>query len=104
MSQNHIGNINCVELKTVAPPFANNADFFPGMQQKWGLSFLINTAQTPQGRSTGSLAWAGLANTFFWIDRTKRVTGVFLTQILPFFDHKAIELFRDYEMAVYKSL
>ncbi len=104
MSQNHIGDIDCVELKTVAPPFSNNADFFPGMQQKWGLSFLINTAQTPQGRSTGSLAWAGLANTFFWIDPTKRVTGVFLTQILPFFDHKAITLFRDYEAAVYKSL
>jgi len=104
MSQNHIGNIDCVELKTVAPQFSNNADFFPGMRQKWGLSFLINTTPTPQGRSTGSLAWAGIANTFFWIDPAKRVTGVCLTQILPFFDHKAITLFRDYEAAVYKSL
>jgi CubicO group peptidase (beta-lactamase class C family) len=104
MSQNHIGDLDCVALKTVAPQLSNDADFFPGMQQKWGLSFLINTAQTPQGRSPGSLAWAGLANTFFWIDPMKRVTGVFLTQILPFFDHKAITLFRDYEAAVYKSL
>ena len=104
MSQNHIGDLDCVELQTVAPRRSNNANFFPGMSQKWGLSFLINTTLTPQGRSAGSLAWAGLANTFFWIDPTQRVTGVFLTQILPFFDHKAIALFRAYEAAVYRSL
>jgi CubicO group peptidase (beta-lactamase class C family) len=74
------------------------------MAQKWGLSFLINTMPTPQGRSAGSLAWAGLANTFFWIDPTQRVTGVSLTQILPFFDPKALALFRAYEAAVYRSL
>ena len=86
MAQNHIGDLDCVELQTAMPELTHNANFFPGMQQKWGLGFLINTAQTPQGRSPGSLAWAGLANTFFWIDPTQRVTGVFLTQILPFFD------------------
>jgi methyl acetate hydrolase len=104
MSQNHIGDLDCVELQTAAPSLSHNANFFPGIPQKWGLSFLINTARTPPGRSPGSLAWAGLANTFFWIDPTQRVTGVFLTQILPFFDPKAITLFRDYEAAVYQSL
>jgi methyl acetate hydrolase len=104
MAQNHIGDLHCGELRSIVPALAHTANFFPGMPQKWGLSFLINTAQTPQGRSPGSLAWAGLANTFFWIDPTKRVTGVFLTQLLPFFDPKAITLFRAYEVEVYKSL
>ena len=104
MAQNHMGDIDCVELRTIAPSFSNSANFFPGMSQKWGLSFLINTAPTPQGRSAGSLAWAGLANTYYWVDPVKRVTGVFLTQILPFFDPKAITLFRDYETALYKAL
>jgi methyl acetate hydrolase len=104
MAQNHIGDLDCVELQSAVPALFHNANFFPGMPQKWGLSFLINTAQTPQGRSPGSLAWAGLANTFFWIDLTKRVTGVFLTQILPFFDPKVITLFCAYETAVYKAL
>jgi CubicO group peptidase (beta-lactamase class C family) len=104
MSQNHIGDLDCVELQTIVPSLSHNANFFPGMPQKWGLSFLINTAQTPQGRSPGSLAWAGLANTFFWIDPTRRVTGVFCTQILPFFDPQAIALFRAYEAAVYDAL
>jgi methyl acetate hydrolase len=104
MSQNHIGDLNVTQLKTAAPSASNNANFWPGMACKWGLSFLINPERTPQGRSAGSLAWAGLANTFFWIDPIKRVTGVYLTQILPFFDHTAIGLFRDYETAVYQSL
>jgi CubicO group peptidase (beta-lactamase class C family) len=38
----------------------------------------------PGGRSAGSVAWAGLANTYFWIDPKKNVAGVYLTQILPF--------------------
>jgi CubicO group peptidase (beta-lactamase class C family) len=104
MAQNHIGDLHCGELRSIVPALAHTANFFPGMPQKWGLSFLINTAQTPQGRSPGSLAWSGLANTFFWIDPTKRVTGVFMTQQLPFFDPKAIALFRAYEAAVYQAL
>ncbi|MGE0822635.1 MAG: serine hydrolase domain-containing protein [Candidatus Binatia bacterium] len=104
MSQNQMGDIDCVAMKTVAPNLTNDADFFPGMKQKWGLSFLINTERTPQGRSPGSLAWAGLCNTYQWIDPTKRLTGIFLTQIFPFFDDKAIKLFRDFETAVNQVL
>jgi len=104
MSQNQMGDIDVGVLKTAAPPLSNDVALFPGMKLKWGLSFLINTALTPQGRSAGSLAWAGLANTFFWIDPVKRVTGVFLTQVLPFFDQKTIELAGNFEAAVYKSL
>jgi methyl acetate hydrolase len=104
MAQNHIGDLPCGELRSVLSALAHTANVFPGMPQQWGLSFLINTAETPQGRSLGSLAWAGLANTFFWIDPTKRVTGVFLTQLLPFFEPQAIALFRAYEAAVYQAL
>ncbi len=78
--------------------------FYRKDTQKWGLSFLINTELTPECRSPGSLAWAGLANTYLWIDPVKRVTGVFLTQILPFFDLKVANAFRDFEAAVYRTL
>jgi hypothetical protein len=62
---------------TSAVAFAtNDVDLYPDIVKKWGLSFLINTAKTPQGRSPGSLAWAGLANTYFWIDPARDVTGV----------------------------
>jgi CubicO group peptidase (beta-lactamase class C family) len=74
------------------------------MTKKWGLSFLINTQPLPTGRSANSLAWAGLANTYFWIDRTKRVCGVFLSQLLPFYDGAAIDLLGKFETEVYRGI
>ena len=100
MSANAIGDLVCRPLKTVAPPVSNDVDFIAGM--KWGLSFLINPEPLPTGRSAGSLAWAGLANSYFWIDPVRRVSGVYATQLLPFFDAKAVRLFQDFEAAVYR--
>ena len=100
MSANAIGDLVCRPLKTVAPPVSNDVDFIAGM--KWGLSFLINPEPLPTGRSAGSLAWAGLANSYFWIDPVRRVSGVYATQLLPFFDAMAVRLFQDFEAAVYR--
>jgi CubicO group peptidase (beta-lactamase class C family) len=104
MSHNHIGALSVGTLKTVQPELSNDANLFPGMVQKWGLSFLINTTPSPNGRSAGSLAWAGLGNTYFWIDPTRRVCGIILTQILPFADTKVLELFAQLERGVYAAL
>jgi CubicO group peptidase (beta-lactamase class C family) len=104
MSRNHIGPLEVGVFKTVAPPLSHDVELFPGMSKKWGLSFLINTAQAPTGRSAGSLAWAGLANTYFWIDRSKRVCGVFLSQVFPFYDPVTIDLFVTFETEVYGAL
>jgi methyl acetate hydrolase len=104
MAQNHIGAIEVGVLKTAMPGLSNDVELFPGMSKKWGLSFLINTQQAPTGRAAGSLAWAGLANTYFWIDRTRRVAGVFLSQVLPFYDTTAIDLFGKFEAEVYRAL
>ena len=103
MAQNHIGPLEIGVLKTAIPSLSNDVELFPGMSKKWGLSFLINTRQAPTGRSAGSLAWAGLANTYFWIDRTKRIAGVFLSQVLPFYDYTAIDLFGKFETEVYRT-
>ena len=86
MGQNHIGDLTMGKMTTVAPVYTNDVDLYPDIVKKWGLSFLINTAKTPEGRSAGSLAWAGLANTYFWIDPARNVAGVILMQLLPFAD------------------
>ena len=104
MSRNAMGNTKVVMLKTAIPPLTNDAEFFPGMPKNWGLSFMINEQTAPTGRSAGSLAWAGLANSYFWIDRKKGVGGVYLTQVLPFADEKALPLFYAFEKSVYQSL
>jgi CubicO group peptidase (beta-lactamase class C family) len=104
MAQNHIGPLEIGVMRTAIPPLSHDVELFPGMSKKWGLSFLINTQPVPGGRSAGSLAWAGLANTYFWIDRTRRVSGVFLSQVLPFYDPTTIDLFGKFEQEVYRAL
>jgi len=104
MGQNHIGDLNMTKMISALPEFTNDVDLYPDMAKKWGLSFLINTAKTPEGRSPGSLAWAGLANTYFWIDPARDVTGVILMQVLPFADNKCLEAFAGFERGVYAGL
>ncbi|MGA3399092.1 MAG: serine hydrolase domain-containing protein [Acetobacteraceae bacterium] len=101
MAQNHMGDLDVLPLTTFKPAFSNDAEFFPGMSKKWGLSFLINTEDAPTGRSAGSLAWAGINNTYFWLDLKKRVAGVLMTQILPFADPTVLGLLDRFEAAVY---
>ena len=104
MSKNNIGNLTAGVLKTAAPDLSNDVDVFPGMAAKWGLSFLINPEKGPAGRSAGSLTWAGLANTYFWLDPVKRVAGVILTQVLPFADAKVLSLYGHFESGIYQVL
>ena len=104
MGQNHIGELNMGKLTSAVAFATNDVDLYPDMAKKWGLSFLINTAKTPEGRSPGSLAWAGLANTYYWIDPARDVAGVILMQLLPFADGKCLEAFAGFERGVYAGL
>lgn len=101
MATNAMGDSTVAMLTTIAPTVSNDAEFFPGVAKQWGLSFMINNAEAPTGRSPGSLSWAGLPNTYYWIDRKKRLGGVYMTQILPFADVKSLPLFYAFESAVY---
>ncbi len=103
MARNQIGDLTVGLLKTAIPASSNDAEFFPGMVKKWGLGYMITTEEAPTGRSAGSVAWAGLANTYYWLDPVKRVTGVILTQLLPFVDPAALGLFERFERAIYAS-
>jgi methyl acetate hydrolase len=104
MSQNHIGDLSMTKMTSAVAFATNDVDLYPGIDKKWGLSFMINAAQTPEGRSAGSLAWAGLANTYYWIDPVRDVAGVILMQVLPFADRKCLEAFAGFERGVYAGL
>jgi methyl acetate hydrolase len=103
MAMNQIGDLTVDVLKTAIPSRSNDAEFFPGMVKKWGLGYMISTEAAPTGRSAGSLAWAGLGNTYYWLDPNRRLAGVILTQILPFADPTVLELFERFESAIYAS-
>lgn len=104
MTENAMGDLNVRPLKTAMPAYSHDAEFFPGMVKKWSLGFMISTAPAPGGRNAGSLAWAGLGNTFFWIDPARGVAGIILMQLLPFCDPKALALFDKFERALYSGL
>jgi CubicO group peptidase (beta-lactamase class C family) len=104
MAQNNMGDLVVTKMVSAAAIYTNDVDLYPGMVKKWGLSFMINTALTPEGRSPGSLAWAGLANTYFWIDPARDVAGVILMQLLPFADADCLEAFAAFESGIYAGL
>ncbi|MGH7066786.1 MAG: serine hydrolase domain-containing protein [Acetobacteraceae bacterium] len=103
MVQNQMGPLNVIGMKTSAPAATNDAEFFPGMVKKWGFGFMISTEAVPDRRAAESLTWAGLGNTYFWIDPVSRVAGVILTQILPFADANVLDLYGAFEMEVYRQ-
>jgi methyl acetate hydrolase len=104
MSENAIGELVVRRLETAVPAYSNDAEFFPGMLKKWSLGFMISTEAVPGGRGPGSLAWAGLGNTYFWIDPANGIAGVILMQLIPAVDRKALALLDGFEKAVYAAL
>ena len=104
MGQNQIGAIEAGILKTTAPASSTDVDFFPGASLKWGLATMINMQPGPNGRSAGTLTWAGLFNTHYWIDPARHVAAVIMTQILPFGDPPAKRRYGQFERAIYDSL
>ena len=104
MGKNQIGDLNAGVAKTAMPQRSNDFDFFPGIPCKWGLGYMINTEPGPNGRSAGSVTWAGIYNTYYWLDPQKHVAGVILTQILPFADDRAVRLYGEFERGIYDAL
>ena len=104
MNRNHIGDLQAGILKTQQPERSCDVDFFPGMPVRWGLAYMINTLPGPNGRSAGSLTWAGIFNSYYWLDPTRRIAGTILTQILPFADPLAVALYGRFEHGVYAMI
>ena len=102
--KNGLDNLKIKALPCVSPSLSHTAEFFPNMPKSWALSFMINEEDAPTGRPAGSLAWAGLANLFYWIDRKNGVGGFWATQILPFIDPVSTNGYLDFETAAYRHL
>ena len=104
MATNHIGEGSAGKMKTCIPEQSADVEFHPGATDGFGLGFLINEQAYPGGRSAGSLAWAGLKNTFYWIDPRRGICAVIMMQYLPFADPAAMNALDIFERAVYSDL
>lgn len=102
--RNGLGELKVKGLPGVIPSLSNHAEFFPGLSKSWALTFMVNDEDAPTGRPAGSLAWAGLGNLYYWIDRRNGIAGFWATQILPFVDTTSVQGYYDLETAVYRSL
>ena len=102
MTRNQIGSLSLSALKTVDPRLSLSGQV-PGRLDKFGLGFAINTQPVEGGRASGSLAWAGIENTYFWIDPGSRTSAVIMMQTLPFLDRGAMDTLTAFEHAVYTA-
>ena len=104
MSRNQIGDLEAGVLKTTNRVLSDDVDFFPHIRLRWSLGHMINMDPGPHGRSASSLTWAGLFNTYYWIDPVKRVAAVFMTQVLPFADRLVLSLYGQFERGIYSAV
>jgi methyl acetate hydrolase len=102
MEANQIGGLSLYPFKTVIPQQSLDGAI-PGGLEKFGPGFALTTKTIEGGRSAGSLAWAGLDNTYFWIDPARRTTAAIMMQILPFLDRGALDTLTKFERAVYDA-
>lgn len=103
MGRNHIGDLR-VESQDAALPLVSRVFPAGAGVDTFGLGFQITEATRPSMRSVGSMAWGGLFNTKFWIDRDKNIAAVLLMQLLPFEDRDAVTVLDNFERRVYQHL
>lgn len=101
MGANQIGELNLHPLPSLIPTLATDGAVLPGGLDKFGLGFALNTTSEGTTRGVNTLTWAGLFNTYFWIDREKQIGAVLMTQMLPALDPGPRQLLEDFDRAVY---
>jgi methyl acetate hydrolase len=101
MGRNQIGDLTIRPFSSLIPQLATDGGTLPGALDKFGLGFALNSRSVETQRGANTLAWAGIFNTFFWIDREKHVGAVLMSQMLPGLDPGAQKLIEDFDRAVY---
>ncbi len=87
--------------RSAIPEMSNEIPALP-LKQGFGLGFHLIFEDVPGMRRAGTGGWSGLGNCYYWIDRAAGVAGVFMTQVIPFFDARILEITIGWEQAVYR--
>jgi methyl acetate hydrolase len=105
MGENNIGSLFVQLQPTTDPSYAKAFPLGAG-HDKFGFGFQIASSNPlyAKFRSAGSMSWAGIYNTEFWVDPVQHIGGVMMMQMLPFYDDGAIRTLRDFEQLVYRGL
>ncbi len=103
MTKNQIGALDMTPMRTAIPQISADVDLFPGARMKHSIGFALTLDDIPAKRRAGSMGWAGVLNTHYWVDPASDVAGVIMMQHLPFVDARALSLYDAFERAVYAA-
>jgi CubicO group peptidase (beta-lactamase class C family) len=101
MLADRMNGLTFEKMITVVPALTADFDAFAGTQRTHSFGCFRNEVDIPGRRSAGSQSWAGVLNTHFWFDPKKGIAAVIMTQSLPFVEPRFMQLYADYETAVY---
>ena len=104
MGRNQIGGITLGPRRSTMPDLLVDGSSRPGRPEKFGLGFGLNSRAIDNGRGANTMSWAGIYNTFFWIDRERNVCAVFLSQMLPSGDPGPLKTVGEFDRALYSRL
>lgn len=104
MSENAIGALRLTTLPTANAAVTAPLEIFPGVEKSFTLGFMRNETDMPGKRRAGSLCWAGIFNTHYWIDPSAGIAAVLMMQQSPFLSAEAVETYDAFERAVYAAL
>jgi len=104
INQNHVGELQAGRLSSRIPERARDFKLFPNMPVRWGLAYMLNTQPGPNGRRAMSGSWAGIFNSYYWLDPARHVAGVIMAQFLPFADPAMLRRYGEFERGVYALL
>ncbi len=102
-SENQLGDLSVTALPGVIRALSHDVEIFPEMRKTWSYSLMRTEDPAPTGRPAGVAGWAGLANLYFWVDRSSGLAGYWAAQVFPFFDPACFGAYLDFETAVYAA-
>ncbi|KAH7346744.1 beta-lactamase/transpeptidase-like protein [Rhexocercosporidium sp. MPI-PUGE-AT-0058] len=75
-----------------------------GTQLNYALGGALCMEDMEGRRRKGTMYWAGLPNLYWFADRETGISGIYGSQVLPPGDPKSSEMFKQFEMAMYKEV
>jgi len=103
LARNQIGDLRA-PVQTSAFTQRTNDFIFMNGTQKFGLGLALETCDQPSGRPIGTGSWAGIYNSYFWIDFENEFAAAIFMQVQPFADIHCVEALRRFESAIYGCL
>ena len=71
---------------------------------RWGLAWAIKSNDNESIRPTGSVYWAGAANSYYTLDVENKIAVVYFAQYFPFNDKESFDFYRLFEKEVYRDI